>query len=377
VAVGSIFKIDEARRRLGAQVDRYVPLLEQADPLADAVVAEFATMLPGAGQRMLQQALDDGIASVAQPPASLTALFAQLDAIPTWVDWERMDRGGAAFIRAGAFGALTVMLYALPLSYRSPAGVKPLVFSGRLLTAQIGHRLGETAHFVVAVCQPGSLRRDGEGFKITVKVRVMHAQIRRHILNSGRWQESWGAPINQPYMAGTILLFSGQLLTGLRRLGYRTARRDAEALLHLWRYCGYLSGVVDDLLCTSEQEAARLSALIMAVDGDADEDGRRLVKSLMDACMPTTTTQGRWSLAASYGASRALMGRDLADQLGLPKTPWRFLVPVLRPVVSLLSLASRLSPRASHAAEHAGAKGWATAIYSFLGDKPAEFLSDS
>jgi len=88
-----------------------------------------------------------------------------------------------------------------------------------------------------------------------VRVRLIHAQVRRLLLESGQWRpDAWGAPINQCHMAGTNLMFGVGVLDGLTRLGYRFKSVEREALIHLWRYAGYLLGVENELLIADEFE---------------------------------------------------------------------------------------------------------------------------
>src|SRR5262249_51979302 len=177
---------------------------------------------------MLEAALDRGIGAVPDAPEALRALFAELDRVPAWVDWPTLDAGGELLMRAGPFGGMVLGAGSLVLGYASPGGNKPLVFSGRL-TEQAPRRLDETSRFVQAVCRPGGMQRSGDGFKITVKVRLMHAEVRRMILRSGRWDDArWGAPLNQHDMAATTLLFSLVVLEGLRSLGLVIGREEAE-----------------------------------------------------------------------------------------------------------------------------------------------------
>src|SRR5690348_14385547 len=205
----------DARRRFGDQLDRLAPFLLRVDPAADAVVEAFASMPSGQGFRLLEAALARGIDHVANDaPAELRALFADVDHVPLWVDWDAVNRGGAAFLRTGVIGGVLLAMQSLILGYASPGGNKPLVFSGRL-REQAGRRLGETSRFVYAVSQANGMRRSGEGFAITVKVRIMHAQVRRLIHASGRWETAlWGEPINQHDMVATALLFSVAVIDG-------------------------------------------------------------------------------------------------------------------------------------------------------------------
>ena len=51
---------------------------------------------------------------------------------------------------------------------------------------------------------PGGLRRDGEGWRLTVHVRAMHALVDRRFETNGRWDVGhWGLPVNQSDQAAT------------------------------------------------------------------------------------------------------------------------------------------------------------------------------
>lgn len=197
------------------------------------------------------------------------------------MNWEQLDLGGRAFLRAGLSGPLVLGLYALPLDYSSPAGAKPLVFSGTLLK-RAGRRLAETGRFAVLTCQPGGLRRFSYGFKTTVRVRLIHAQVRRLIERSGRWQKAWGVPINQVFMAGTNPSLSIIQFDGLLRLGWRLPVEEREALMQVWRYSAYLSGLQPELTAANETEARRLTQLIIDARATPDDDRRALIDALMN-----------------------------------------------------------------------------------------------
>lgn len=365
--LGDFHNYVEARQKHGARADKYLRLLARSDPLADAVVAAFSELPAGKGRRMLDVALDQGVAAVPDAPAALHDLFAQLDDVPFWVEWAELDRGGAVYLRSGIFGMVLLALYSLPVAYSSPAGNKPLVFSGKLVQ-RAPRRVAESGHFVLATCRPGGLRRFAEGFKITVKVRLMHAQVRRLLWRSAQWDATrWGVPINQCYLAGTNLAFSFGLLDGLRRFGFRLSHDEREALLQLWRYSGYLSGIEEELLCATEAEAARLSDLIVTTEGAPDADSHALVQALMAIPVFPKLDYQRWQTDVYYGISRALIGGQSADALGYPKTPWRFLVPALRPLVFAGDVVGRHLPGGRAWATALGAKTWEWMVEQHLG----------
>src|SRR5688572_26978275 len=235
--------LDAARRRFGDRVDRLGRYFAVADDAADAVIEAIDQMPKGEGYRLFERGIAQGARSIPEAPASMRDLIAEAEHVPVWVDWETCDRGGALLMRAGPLGGAVLGARSLVLGYASPGGNKPLVFSGRL-KEQANRRLNETARFVQAVSRAGGMRPFADGWQITLKVRLIHAQVRRMILKSGRWDDSaWGHPVNQHDMVGTVLLFSVAIIDGLRKLGMHIEHEEAERYVHLLRWVGRLIGV--------------------------------------------------------------------------------------------------------------------------------------
>ncbi|MDP1828994.1 MAG: oxygenase MpaB family protein [Archangium sp.] len=353
--------------------------LLRADPLADAVVSEaFRKLQPGRGWAQVQRALDRGIASVPDAHPAIAALFTQVEQVPSFVDWEVLDRAGALLLRTGYFGGLVLGLYSLPYGYASPAGNKPLALSGRLIE-QAPRRLFETARFVHAACLPGALLRGGEAFKIAVKVRLMHAQVRRLLWDSGRWsRDAWGEPINQHDMSATTLLFSLVVLDGIRKLGFRVTTREAEDYTQLWRYVGWLMGAELELLPSTEVEAVRLAQLIMATQGEPDEDARALTRALLGVGGQAAhgDFERRRAAVARYFTrvvAHRLLGRELAVKLGVPRSPLEPLFPLVRGGIGAAERVRGFSSRAHRFAVSLGNRYWEQLIETGLEGKPAEF----
>ncbi len=344
----------------GTRAQKYAEFLWRTDPLAEAVMDEFARMPESKWRALLEVALAQGVETVPDAPEALRALFRQLECTPIWVDRDQCNLGGSTFLRC-RLGFVPLALLALPIIYSWPAGNKPLALSGQLVH-RASQRLKDTARYVFAVSQPDGLSRFSEGFAMTVRVRLIHAQVRRLLLESGQWHwEDWGAPINQCHMAGTNLMFSVGVLDGLSRLGYRFKRVEREALIHLWRYAGYLLGVEHELQIADEFEGHRLLDLMFAFEPQPDDDSRALV----DALMQTSFTYvgnfkaARWcSVNLCYGISRGLIGDEQAAALGFPKTNWRFIVPIIRPFTWLVETSRMFSSRVQALAKVAGPKAF-------------------
>ncbi|MGO9063898.1 MAG: oxygenase MpaB family protein [Myxococcaceae bacterium] len=368
--------LEEARARFGQRADRLAALLGQGDAPADAAVEALAALPAPARESMLTQVLL--LASPKKAPEALRRFRDGLLEVPFWVDYPRAARGGAALLRTGVFGGLVLAFRSLILGYCSPAGNKPLVFSGRL-RASAARRLGETGRFVQSVYLEGGLLPGAPGFVATARVRLMHAQVRRLLSASERWDSAqWGTPINQLDMAGTVLLFSLVLVDGLRRLGFKLSQEEVSDVLHLWRTTGWLLGVRPDLLASSETEARDVWDLIRLTQRPPDADSRALALALLESPLTearSTAEQSRAEavVAFGHGMARFLLEDSYADALGLSRNGWRFVVPALRGLVSSAGRVLGRVPGANALRLQAGLRYWRHAVETGLGDTDATF----
>ena len=371
-------RVPEARLRFGDRVDRVGAMLWRSDPLADAVIEEFDGLPPGAGFRMVDEGATKGLAALAHPPPAIANLLEATEAVPAWVDWSAVNRGGELLIRAGILGGIILGSESLVLGYASPAGNKPLILSGRL-EKQATRRLNETARFVQAVCRHNGMRPGSDGYQITVKVRLMHAQVRRMILRSDKWDsKAWGHPINQYDMVGTQLLFSHVVLDGLQKMGISATKEDAEQYMHLWRWVSHVIGVDPSISATSSADAARLAELVRVTEGEPDQDSKALTRALLFAEVTTATTkveERRARTKAHIGAAftRMLCGDEMADKLGVERTPLALTSPLVRRLVRTSDFVMRNVPGGEQRALAAGLRYWDRVVQIGMAGAMAEF----
>ena len=370
--------LDAARKIHGERVDRYLAYAGRVDPLADEAAAALSALPPRRAAKILDDALAHGIDSVPRAPRAVRALFEQVEHVPFWVDFAELERGGKTMMRSGLFGALVLICYSLPLSYTSPGGNKPLVFTGELVK-KAPERLSYTGRFFLETCLPGGLRRGAVGYRSTVRVRLRHAMVRRAILDRGGWNEAaFGAPVNQADLVGTNLMFSIVALRGLKRLGFRISREEAQAYLALWRYSGYLIGVDAELLPRTEAEAEALLDLTLRVQRKPDRDSRALVRALLDAPVtvarsPKSEAQGRRLRSVYAGVMRTFLGKEMADELRIPVNRWRHAVTALRPVIANVERLRAAAPFGTAYVTAAGTLAWRRAIYAGASHVAGEF----
>ncbi|MEO8876526.1 MAG: oxygenase MpaB family protein, partial [Polyangiaceae bacterium] len=276
-------------------------------------------------------------------------------------------------------GGLTLGLKSLVLGYASPGGNKPLAMSGRLYE-QAPHRLNETSRFVHATCAAGGLQRFHDGYRVTLKVRLMHARVREMILRSGKWDSSkWGAPINQGDMAATALLFSIFLLDGVRQLGLRFRSEEVDDFLHLWRYSAHLMGVDPNLQVSSERDAHRLGEIVLGTQGPPDEDSRALFRALMGAGVQASRTPKEKALSQrrshfAHAICRELQGDEMADALGVERNRWAYALPAVKRIVRATERLRGAVPSVQTRAAVSGERYWNHVVMIGLEGATAEFM---
>ena len=319
------------------QMDCIKQHMLMGDPLADAVVAMYKDLPTGQGRKLLDQALEQGIHTLDNPPQALQALFNQVDDEPIWLDRDKLKLGCQVSRRVGLSGELVLRNLALMGGYLGAAAAKPLVFTGQLDKAT-SRRLVETGKFWMDVTTQGGLERNQEGFKSAVRVRVMHAQVRAMLLKSDKWKMEWGHPLNQWDSMATILEFSSIFLTGLRALGFIFSKSEREAVIHLWRYVGYLMGVEERILPADEADSMRALYQVAATICSPDESTQALGSALGDSPLQQADLSWLGQRAAHMerslriGYTRFILGDKAGDQLGLPKTAAKYLWPAQFPL---------------------------------------------
>jgi hypothetical protein len=374
-----LVNVAEARARHGAaRVEALAHHLFEGDPPADAAVASLEGLSREARTSVVDRVLAQGVNAVSDAPDALCALVASVSRPPLWVDDARVARGGDAFLRSGLLGGIVLGAYSLVLGYCSPAGNKPLVYSGRL-DANASRRLAETSRFVQAVTRPGGMARYADGFAITLRVRLMHAAVRRMLQRSPVWrEEDWGVPINQADMAGTVLLFSMAVHDGLARLGMVPTPQEREDLLHLWRYNAFVMGVRDELRCATLAEARAYWDLLTRTQAPPDEDSKKLARSLIESPVRGARTDAERRFAVrtrplAYAVSRHLLGDHAADLLGYPRSPAELAVMGFQQLNQRAAWVWRGVRDVPFGTVEAGTRYWDRVVRDSLRGEPATF----
>ena len=250
-------------------------LRTQGDPLADEVLAVLAAEGAMTGFHDL---LGTVRTRAAEGEQTCQRFLDTCNAVPEWVDFTAMKQG-------------QMMLGAFPINMGIALFTGSLVGGAvfqkmAMITAMTGmlsgdsnRRLDETAAMVLRMAFPGNLEPGAPGHELLMRVRLLHAAIRRFLVDSGRFKHPHEVPINQQDLSITLGLF-GYL--NIRSLGMMHIHFNEEELASfnlMWRYTGHVLGIQDDLLPTTvaDQQAFFLASLKHQARPDKLDERTRMV----------------------------------------------------------------------------------------------------
>lgn len=324
--VAHIREVDEALMERLAR--GFLERDEPAARLADAIrlrAGDPGKITMGQFQAALHGDLDRDLDGA---PAALAELVDTT--VPDWVDFDLVERGGALFRRLGQNAADVLTQLSLIGGYRFGGPPDLLVATGGLSGATTKRRLAETQKWTTSLSGPGALQPGGEGWRLTVHVRLMHAMINATF--EPRWdKERWGLPISQTDLAGTLGLFDGTVLIGARGLGVRISDADAHAYMHLWRWVGHLLGVHDDFLTDDERERHRINYHVLLAQAGVTEAGPQLANAILRIQAerrypgPFPQLRARFEQERMLSMLTLFLGPTSMRDLQLPiRPPWAF-----------------------------------------------------
>ncbi|WP_420564895.1 oxygenase MpaB family protein [Thalassobaculum sp.] len=301
--------------------DRYVSATRVGDPQADAVMAELVKHDSSVAQPWITKGIELGPSAIPDAPEILRSFFSDVDIPPPWVDRNAFLTGCRAFHRnsemfIGAFVAAVLIEGFSTLISQS------FNITGRIVDQGV-RRLKQNNRQLVEIFLPGGLDRDGDGWKLSVRIRLVHARVRQLLSKSPEWdEEAWGTPLSAAHIAFATAAFSGLLLQRAAMLGVTLTDEERASFMQVWRYAGHLMGVPEDLLFRSEEEALRLHRIGAMCEPPPTMESIILANGLINSAPIVagfTEPRARRALARKiYRISRAMIGDDLADQLHYP-----------------------------------------------------------
>ena len=186
-------------------------------------------------------------------------------------------------------------------------------------------RLRQNNRQLLEIFYPGGLFRDGDGWKLSLRVRFVHARIRSLLAKSDEWNHNaWGTPLSAAHLGFAISVFSQRLLECSSLVGARFNKEERESVLAVWRYTGYLMGIPETILYTNSAEAKKIYGITPMCEPPPDADSIAMANALINSIPAIANIKNqdeeKQVLTLAYRLSRALLGNRLADQFQYPKS---------------------------------------------------------
>lgn len=253
----------------------------EGDPLADAVITEMVAT----GEVDAVNLVLDELRANDQPipenlPPRVRQYLLETDRPPDWTNIQRLARAHEFFLDDGMYVASVLSFGAMVNCYAQPRPSRVLCLTHRLEHPQ--RRLSETSQFVLSMMAANPFSGGGGFIPAIQKTRLIHAAVRHFITESGQWDvKADGVPICQQDLLGALLIFSVQVVKGLRRIGIEVTEQQAEDYYHVWRVAGALLGIRADTMPDTYDEALALNDSLVEASYAASPEGILLTSGLV------------------------------------------------------------------------------------------------
>ena len=316
---------EKARRLAPETAANYIAHTLIGDPLADAMMEDLSRVSRQEQALLFQAALQEqDWDNLTDAPSSAKEFFEDTEKVPDWVDFDSFIPGIRMFHRnshliLGAFvGGTLVEGFATNIS-------KAFFISGRVRDQGV-RRLRQNNRHMIEIFMPGGLTRDGDGWKLSVRIRLVHAQLRRLLGNSDEWDhEAWGLPISSAHLGFAITSFSARLLDHMKRLGAEYSDTERESFMSIWRYTGHVMGIPSSILFRDEEDARHLRRIGSVCEPPPSLESVVMANALINSAPlvigVADPSERRKTARYVFKVSRAMIGNTLADQLKYPPDP--------------------------------------------------------
>ena len=316
---------EKALAKYPRQAANYLKHTLVGDPLLDAMPQELADMPRSEVTRFIQAGMDQDLDVMRHAPKVLRDFFVDYPPPdPPWLDYEAFKPGVRKFqkdsglILSGFAAGVLVDGFGTLIS-------KSFVHTGRVFEHGVRRLQQNNRHFV-DIFFPGGLERQGDGWKLTVRIRLIHAQM-RHLLNaSEEWdREAWGVPLHGAHLGYAAACFSARTIVHAESVGVSFTQEEKDSICAIWRYTAYIMGIPEQITFKSYAEALEMHKVGNTCEPPMTEESIIMANALINSAPlvagVTDRAQRRTMVEREiYPVSRAPIGNDLADRLRFPKT---------------------------------------------------------
>ncbi len=341
---------EKARRINREMADNYIAHTWLGDEIADAMMEDLSSMSGGEAGRIVNIIMNGEEARLNEVPDSVRALYndARVPHPAHLYDKDNFQPGIRAFHRSPST-VVGGLLAGTLIEGFSTAIAESFLITGRLRDQGI-RRLAQNNRHVAEIFLPKGLEVGNDGWRTSVRLRIVHARIRNLLYHSDEWDyEQFGMPLSAAHMGFAITAFSARLLKHMSALGVHHTGRERESFMSVWRYTGHLMGIPDSILFLDEEHALKLFEVGLECEPDVSFASIIMANSLINSApyvlgLSDTPEARREIVEKIYKMSRALIGNELADKLNFPKSSTFMVLFLFRLENSLKEWMARLRP---------------------------------
>ena len=314
---------EKARAVDPEMADNYIAHTNIGDPVMDAIVEELASLPQPQVHQFIQAGMEGDRDGMRNAPQELRDFF--MDAPqpdPEWLNPQDFGPGIRAFQRNSVL-VLSAFVTGVLIDGFSTLISKSFVQTGRIFDNGVW-RLRQNNRHQMEIFWPGGLERYGDGWKLSVRIRFVHAQIRRLFAQTPEWDyDSWGVPISAAHLGYSIACFAARTVAHSEALGARYTAEERASFHQVWRYAGYLMGIPESILFTDESDALRLYRIGSMCEPPPTTEAILMTNALINSAplvagIDDPVERKKLVTNVIYPVSRGLIGNELADELNFP-----------------------------------------------------------
>ena len=302
--------------------EQYIRLTTASDEPADAVMDALARFDTAEVNRLVRVGMDEGWKETEL--AALRDFFREAERVPAWFDPRALRPGYEAFHEQSELFIPAFVV--ATLRNASTLIAKSFYASGRVMGGFGLRRIRQNTRHFIEIMLPNALDRHGDGWKLSVRIRLVHARLRRLIRDTGAWDESvYGVPLSRAHMALASANFSATMLRYAEMMGADLDDGKRNGFMQAWRYASWLIGTPEHLLFEGDYDkTVEFGHIAHQCEPPPNDESRAIAKAVVEA-LPLIAQETRkdWNkhdafVDHTYRVARALLGDNVADSLGFP-----------------------------------------------------------
>ena len=313
----------DARKHDAKGVDNYIRHTVLGDPELDPIMEELtASVSPEDLHRFIRAGIEGEGDDLRKAPQSLRDFFDKVEVPPPWLDYDAFHAGVRSF-NVNVDLMLAAFVAGVLVEGFATLIAKSFNITGRVATTT--RRLQQNNRHLMEIFFPDGLQRDNDGWKLSVRIRFVHARVRCLLAHSEQWDhEAWGTPLSAANLGFAISVFSKRLLDHAALVGAEFTEEEKTSVIDVWRYAGYLMGIPETILYRNREEAEAIYQIAHLCEPPPDADSvhmaNTLIQSIPEVAGIEKPSERKKTTTLAYRISRALIGNDLADQFEYPKS---------------------------------------------------------